>query len=108
MTFLLLGGLVAISGIVYPITALAGWLQGIAQVFPLYWLGHGTRAALLPDPAAVAELTGGWRIGPTFGVLAAWAVAGLLVAPGILRRMARRESGSAMEVRKQRAIQRGY
>ena len=42
------GGLVALSGIFYPITHLAGWMQGIGQVFPMYWLGLGMRAALLP------------------------------------------------------------
>ena len=44
-------GLIAISGIFYPITALPGWLQWIAQVFPVYWLGLGMRSALLPDAA---------------------------------------------------------
>jgi ABC-2 type transport system permease protein len=28
-------GLIAISGIFYPVTALPGWLQGIAQAFPM-------------------------------------------------------------------------
>ncbi|TDD85479.1 ABC transporter permease [Actinomadura darangshiensis] len=40
---------VSISGVFYPITALPGWLQGTAQVFPVYWLGLGMRSALLPD-----------------------------------------------------------
>src|SRR5688572_15679688 len=56
ITLLIVGGLVSISGIFYPITALPGWLQGLAQVFPMYWLGLGMRAALLPDAAAAAEL----------------------------------------------------
>ena len=42
------GALTAISGIFYPITHLPGWLQGIGQLFPMYWLGLGMRAALLP------------------------------------------------------------
>jgi ABC-2 type transport system permease protein len=37
-------------------------------------------------------------------VLAAWAVAGLLVAPALMRRMARRESGSAVAARRERAL----
>src|SRR5262249_52686358 len=41
-------GLVAISGIFYPIASFPVWLQDIAQVFPLYWLGLGMRSALLP------------------------------------------------------------
>lgn len=55
----------------------------------------------------VPELLGqSWRHLETVGVLGAWAVAGLLLAPPILRRMARRESGSAMEERRHRAMQR--
>ena len=40
--------IMAISGIFYPITDCPGWLQGIGQLFPMYWLGLGMRAALLP------------------------------------------------------------
>lgn len=106
LTMLPVGVLTAISGIFYPITALAGWVQGIAQLFPIYWLGLGTRAALLPDSAVSAEIGQSWRHLETVGVLVAWAVAGFLLAPPILRRMARRESGSAMAERRHRAMQR--
>jgi ABC-2 type transport system permease protein len=98
--------LTGISGIFYPIAALPGWVQGIAQVFPIYWLGLGTRAAFLPDAAAAVEITGSWRYPEAFAVLGAWAVVGLLLAPPILRRIARQESGAAMEARKQQALQR--
>lgn len=54
-------GLIAISGVFYPITALADWLQWIAQVFPIYWLGLGMRSALLPDSAAGVEIGDSWR-----------------------------------------------
>jgi ABC-2 type transport system permease protein len=98
--------LTGISGIFYPIAALPGWVQGIAQVFPVYWLGLGTRAAFLPDAAAAVEITGSWRYPETVAVLGAWAVVGLLLAPPILRRIARQESGAAMEARKQQVLQR--
>jgi len=107
LTFLPFAGLVAISGIFYPITALAGWLQVIGQAFPLYWLGHGIRAIFLPDTAA-AEIGGEWRIGMAFVVLAAWTAVGMAIAPRVLRRMAQGESGSAVEARKQRVMGRGY
>jgi len=97
-------GLIAISGIFYPITAMPGWLQGIAQVFPVYWLGLGMRSAFLPDALAAVELTGSWRHLETVGVLAVWAVLGLVLAPVILRRMARRESGSAVAARRERVL----
>jgi ABC-2 type transport system permease protein len=108
LTFLPISGVVAISGIFYPITALPDWVQWIGQVFPIYWLGLGMRAAILPDAAAAAEIGGSWRHVETIGVLGAWAVVGLLIAPAVLRRMARHESGSTMEARKERALHRGY
>ncbi|MFP8945073.1 ABC transporter permease [Streptomyces fenghuangensis] len=99
-------GLVVISGIYFPLTELPEWLQLVAQVFPVYWLGLGLRAALLPDVAVAAELGESWRYLETVGVLGAWAVAGLLLAPPVLRRMARRESGAAMAERHRKAMQR--
>jgi ABC-2 type transport system permease protein len=98
------GGLVAISGIFYPITHLPHWLQWVGQVFPLYWLGLGTRSALLPASLASVEIGHSWRHLATFGVLGAWAVAGLLVAPLLLRRAARRESGSSVAARREKAM----
>ncbi|RBO91461.1 ABC transporter permease [Nocardia puris] len=100
--------LVAVSGIFYPITSLPGWLQGLAQVFPIYWLGLGTRSAMLPEEAAALELTGSWRHLETVAVLGTWAVVGMLVAPVLLRRMARKESGSSVAARRERAMQRAY
>lgn len=98
-------GLIAISGVFYPVTALAGWVQALAQAFPVYWLGLGMRSALLPDDAAVVEIGGSWRPVQTAAVLGAWAVAGLVVAPLVLRRMARRESGSSVDARRNRLAQ---
>jgi ABC-2 type transport system permease protein len=104
--YIVTGGLVAISGIFYPITALAGWLQVIAQCFPIYWLGLGMRSAFLPNEAAAVELTQSWRHLETVAVLGGWAIIGLLVAPIVLRRMARRESGSSVAQRREKALQR--
>ncbi|MGH3389214.1 MAG: ABC transporter permease [Actinomadura sp.] len=98
--------LMAISGAFYPITAFPGWLQWIAQSFPLYWLGLGLRSALLPDALSAVEIGGSWRHLETVGVLGAWAVFGLALAPVVLRRMARRESGSRVAARRDRATQR--
>ncbi|MBE8516370.1 ABC transporter permease [Amycolatopsis sp. H6(2020)] len=99
-------GLGAISGIFYPITALPEWVQGIAQVFPMYWLGLGMRSALLPDSTVVVEIGQSWRPLPTLAVLVAWSVIGLALAPVLLRRMARRESGSSVAERREKAMQR--
>ena len=98
------GGLVALSGIFYPITHLAGWMQGIGQLFPMYWLGLGMRAALLPSYLAAVEIDGSWRLPYVFLALALWSVLGLATAPPVLRRMARRESGSRVAQRRERAM----
>lgn len=108
LTFLPLAGLGAISGIFYPITALADWLQTLGQIFPLYWVAHAMRYSILPDEAAVAELGGVWRPEMAAAVLVAWGVVGMLFAPRLLRRMARKVSGSEMQARKEQVMQRGY
>lgn len=99
-------GLMGISGIFYPLSKMPGFLQDIAQVFPFYWLGLGTRSALLSDGAVAVEIGQSWRTLQTFGVLAVWAAVGLLLAPVVLRRMARRESGSTVAARREKALQR--
>jgi ABC-2 type transport system permease protein len=81
-------------------------VQGIAQVFPIYWLGLGMRSALLPDDLAAVEIGGSWRHLETLGVLSVWVVIGLVFAPIVLRRMARRESGSQVAARREAAMQR--
>jgi ABC-2 type transport system permease protein len=99
-------GLVATSGIFYPLTNYPVWLQWVGQVFPVYWLGLGMRSALLPGDMAAVEIGHSWRHLETLGVLGAWAVVGLVVAPIVLRRMARRESGSSVAARREKAMQR--
>lgn len=99
-------GLVAISGIFYPLSSLPGWLQAVGQVSPIYWLGLGMRSVFLPGSLAAVEIGHSWRHLLTFGVLAAWSAVGLALAPVILRRMARRESGSAVAARRERAMAR--
>jgi ABC-2 type transport system permease protein len=107
LTFLPISVMIAISGIFYPISGLPEWLHPIAQLFPVYWLGLGMRSAMLPDSAAMAEIGQSWRHLETFAMLGLWAAVGLALAPRILRRMAQRESGSAVEARRQHALQMG-
>jgi ABC-2 type transport system permease protein len=64
------------------------------------------RSALLPDSAVGVELGGSWRHLETIGVLGAWAVLGLIVAPIVLHRMARRESGARVAERRDKLMQR--
>lgn len=98
----------ALSGVFYPVTALPTALQWLAQATPLYWIGLAVRAVLLPAEAAAVEIGGEWRVGLTVVVLLAWALVGLLVAPVLLRRMARRQSGSTVAAARDRVLSRGY
>ena len=97
--------LAGISGIFYPIQQLWGWVQVVAQVFPMYWLGLGMRSAFLPDEAAALEVGGDWRTWETVAVLGAWAILGALLTPMLLRRMARRQTGSQVEAAKDASLQ---
>jgi ABC-2 type transport system permease protein len=97
--------LVGISGIFFPIQSLWGWVQVVAQIFPMYWVGLGMRSAFLPDSAAALEIGGSWRTVQTVLVLSAWAIAGSLIAPVVVSRMARRQSGSQVEAAREQALQ---
>jgi ABC-2 type transport system permease protein len=100
--------LFAPSGLFYPITSLPTWLQWVGQAFPIYWIGLGARSAMLPASMAAAEIGASWRSVETFAVLGVWAVIGILLAPILLRRMARRQSGSALAKVRERVMSRGY
>ncbi|HSK06289.1 MAG TPA: ABC transporter permease [Acidimicrobiia bacterium] len=97
--------LLAISGIFSPMDGLWDWVQVVSQSFPMYWVGLGMRSAFLPDAAAALEIGGSWRTVETVAVLGAWAVVGALIAPMVLRRMARRQSGSQVEAAREQAMQ---
>lgn len=97
--------LTAISGIFVPIQSLWGWARVVAQIFPIYWLGLGMRSAFLPDSATVLEIGGSWRTTPTVIILSLWAIAGFVISPVVLRRMARRQSGSQVEAARHEAAQ---
>lgn len=103
---LVLAGIVWVSGIFSPLATMATWVQVLGQLTPTYWLGLGLRSTLLPEAAVVVEIGGSWRTLLTISVLAAWAIVGLILAPTLLRRMARRESGSGVAARREKAMQR--
>ena len=100
--------LIFVSGIFYPLTVLPSWLQSLVQVFPLYWVGLGVRSAVVPAEMVAAEIGQSWRTIEMFAVLGAWAALGLVLAPILLRRMARRQSGSALAKVRERIISKGY
>jgi ABC-2 type transport system permease protein len=84
------------------------WLQWVGQAFPFYWLGLGARSAMLPEAMAAVEIGGSWRTFEMFVVLEVWAVIGMALAPIVLRRMARRQSGSAVAAARERIMSKGY
>jgi ABC-2 type transport system permease protein len=99
--------LMLVSGVMFPVTRLPEAVQWVAQVFPLYWQGLGLRSVFLPDSMAVAEIGGSWRPAETAAVLGAWAAAGLLLAPFLLLRATRRESGARLAERQERRAAQG-
>ncbi|MDT0442373.1 ABC transporter permease [Streptomyces johnsoniae] len=100
-------GLLFTSGALFPITSLPVPVQQVAAVFPLKWMAQGLRSALLPDSARAAEAAGSWELPMVALVLTAWAVLGFLLAVPLLRRAARRESGSRLTARHRKAVQSG-
>lgn len=97
--------LTGISGIFTSMDSLWGWLRVVGQMFPMYWMALGMRSAFLPEAAAAVEIGGSWRTTQTIVVLSLWAVFGLVVAPVVLRRMAQKQSGSAVAAAKETAGQ---
>jgi ABC-2 type transport system permease protein len=103
---LVMAGIVWVSGIFTPLASMAWWVQVLGQLTPTYWLGLGLRSTFLPESAVVAEIDGSWRTLLTIAALSLWAIVGLILAPVLLRRMARRESGSSVAARREKALQR--
>jgi ABC-2 type transport system permease protein len=96
------------SCIYFPITILPTWLQSVAEAFPIYWVGLGARSAMLPREMVAVEIGQSWRTLEMFAVLGVWAVIGFVLAPILLRRMARRQSGSAIAKVRERYMTKGY
>ncbi|WP_228818960.1 ABC transporter permease [Nocardia transvalensis] len=93
---LFLMGLTSVSGVFYPLGLQPLWMQIVGQAFPLYWLGLGMRSAMLPDEMVVAEIGQTWWSVETVVVLGLWSLLGAVVALRVLRRAARRESGTRL------------
>ena len=63
---------------------------------------------MLPAEMVAVEIGQSWRTVEMFAVLGVWSAIGFLLAPRLLRRMARRQSGSALAKVRQRYTSKGY
>jgi ABC-2 type transport system permease protein len=96
--------LMFVSGAFSPLKNQPAWLQHLASAFPLRWIAQGVRSALLSDNAKTQELAGDWQHLTVLAVLAVWALAGFILAPALIQRMTRRESGSRMSDREAKRL----
>ncbi len=69
-----------ISGVFFVYGDLPPFLRFIGMLFPLKWMAQGLRYVFLPDWFQVKEQRGTWDLGLIAAVLAAWTIAGFLVA----------------------------
>ena len=69
-----------ISGVYLQFTALPGWMQNFASIFPLKWMAQGMRSIFLPDSFAVAEPSGQWDLVWVAGALGVWLAVGLVLS----------------------------
>jgi ABC-2 type transport system permease protein len=69
-----------ISGVFFVYGDLPPFLRTVGLLFPLKWMAQGLRYVFLPDWFQVKEQRGTWDLGLTAAVLAAWTVAGFVVA----------------------------
>lgn len=97
-----------ISGIYFPLEYIPAWLQTIAMVFPLHWIGAGLRAAAFSEELLASGPFEAVQLPLVAGVLLLWAGLGFLLAQKVLRRMARRQSGSRVQAAQEEAMKRGY
>lgn len=68
------------SGVFFVFTQLPGYLQTVAEIFPLKWLAQGMRSVFLPEYFETQEAHGSWEHPMTAVMLAVWFALGLIVA----------------------------
>lgn len=69
-----------ISGVYLQFSMLPEWLQNIASLFPLKWLGQGMRSVFLPEHFAGAETGGDWDLWLVAANLVGWLLVGLVIS----------------------------
>jgi ABC-2 type transport system permease protein len=74
-----------ISGVFFVFSQLPEWMQTVASVFPLKWMGQGLRSVFLPEALAAQEPAGSWELGRVALMLIAWCVVGLALCVATFR-----------------------
>ena len=69
-----------ISGVYLQFSMLPEWLQNIASLFPLKWLGQGMRSVFLPEHFAGAETGGDWDLWLVAANLIGWLLVALVIS----------------------------
>jgi ABC-2 type transport system permease protein len=72
--------LMFISGVFFVYSAIPGWLQAVASIFPLKWMVQGMRQVFLPDWIAAEDYGGSWQTEWVLLVLLGWLIASFLIA----------------------------
>ncbi|GGQ38808.1 transport permease protein [Couchioplanes caeruleus subsp. azureus] len=68
-----------ISGVFFVFTALPGWMQNVASVFPLKWMCQGLRSVFLPASFGSQEPNGSYDLTRVALVLGAWCLVALVL-----------------------------
>lgn len=100
---LLAYGVMVVSGVFFPLSALPAWVAVIGKVLPVYWVGLLGRHVLADGPLGDATTTA-----LAIGVPLVWGVLGMILVPRAMDAMARRQSGSRLHALAARRQVRGY
>ena len=96
------------AGTLSPVSVFPKPLQWLTASTPIYWGAHAARSAVLPPELGSVEISGSFQPLIVFAVLTAWAVAGYIAAPRILRRSIRRETMGSVAAAREKIASRGY
>jgi ABC-2 type transport system permease protein len=80
-----------LSGIYFPFSQIPDWVQTFSGFFPLRWMAQAMRSVFLPDFMVSQEPGQTWALGTGALIMAAWLVAGLLLAFRFFRWQARKD-----------------
>lgn len=102
LSFLVAMGLIATSGVFFPLSSLPRWVQIIQMGLPFYWCSHLSRYLLLGADNAAAEVGEAFHPFMALAILGVWVVGGYAISTLVARRAFQRETLSALTSFQQR------